>query len=127
MSQGNEDSRIHILLANEYCVDFPLWPDDDEIDVENLGLSDALSSDLRAFAARWEAAVPAEIFDDRWDGVPVMQQLVDVRYALQRLLNPAGRRQAKAEDEAMQARGEDLRTRLERELGPGYRVTYQHF
>jgi hypothetical protein len=54
-----------------------------------------------------------------------MRQLVDVRSALQRFLSPAGHWQAEAENEAIHTLGEDLRTRLERELGPGYRVTYQ--
>jgi hypothetical protein len=55
-----------------------------------------------------------------------VQSVVSARYALLRLVNPAGRREVKAENKAIQELGENLRARLEGELGPEYRVTYQH-
>ena len=111
---------------NEYDCELPLWPDDLETDVEELDLSDGMLYDLRAFAARWDAAISPEATDDRWDGVPIMRSLVSARYSLDRLVHPARQRAYAAEFEAMRRIGEDLRVRLERELGPDYRVTYHH-
>lgn len=121
-----DDGRIHIVLANEYGYGVPLWPDDIDTDVEDLGLSNSLLADLEAFGDRWNAAVPREIFDDRWDGVPIMRSLVSARYAIGRFLHPAQERAADAEREEIIRIGEELRVRLERELGPAYRVTYVH-
>jgi hypothetical protein len=126
MTTGHEDDRIHIRLMNEYGGGLPLWPDDLDTDVDDLDLSDSLRADLEAFVERWDASIPPEVYDDRWDGVPVMQSLVRMRYALGRLLHPARERAAVVEDEQMRRIGADLRDRLEHELGPRYRVTYVH-
>ncbi|MCL3818353.1 hypothetical protein [Aeromicrobium wangtongii] len=120
------DDRIHIRLMNEYGGGLPLWPDDIDFDVDELHLSDSLTSDLEAFAARWDASISPEVYDDRWDGVPVMQSLVRARYALGRLLHPSRERAAAAEHDEMRRIGAELRDRLEQELGPAYRVTYVH-
>lgn len=120
------DDRIHIRLMNEFGGGLPLWPDDIDADVDDLDLSESLLSDLAAFVDRWDASIPPEVYDDRWVGVPIMQQLVGARYTLGRLLHPSRKRAAVAEDEEMRGIGEELRTRLERELGPSYRVTYVH-
>lgn len=111
---------------NEYGGCLPLWADDIDIDVDDLVLSDSLVSDLEAFAVRWNAAISPEVSDDRWDGVPIMQSLVSARYTLGRLLHPGRERALEAEHEEMRRIGEQLRARLERELGPGYCVTYVH-
>lgn len=126
MTMGDEDDRIHIRLMNEYGGGLPLWPEDIDTDVEDLHLSDSLLSDLEAFVERWDASISPEVYDDRWDGVPIMQSLVGARYALGRLLHPSRERAAVAENEEMRRIGEGLRTRLEHELGPAYRVTYVH-
>lgn len=126
MSERAEDERINIRLMNEYGAEIPLWTDEGLTDGEELGLSDALLSDLASFANRWEASISPEVFDDRWDGVPIMSSLVIARYSLHRLFHPAERREAKAEDAEMRRLGEDLRSRLEHELGSRYCVTYQH-
>lgn len=118
------DGRIHIRLMNDYSAEMPLWDHEGHTDGSDLPISDGLRADLEAFAARWDAAVPREVTDDRWDGVPVMSDLVRLRYALHRLLHPAEQRAARAEDEAMRALGEELRVRLQEELGDQYVVTY---
>lgn len=123
---NTKGAPIHIRLMNEYGCDIPLWPDDMDTDVDELVLSESLRSDLVAFAARWDAAISPEVYDDRWDGVPIMRSLVSARYALIRRLHPARKRAAQAEHEEMCRLGEDLRARVEDELGPGYRVTYVH-
>ncbi|ROR91318.1 hypothetical protein [Nocardioides aurantiacus] len=122
---GSDAGRVHLRLMNEFGCDPPLWDELGGTDGEGLDLSDGLLADLSAFADRWEAAVPAEVFDDRWDGVPVMQQLVSLRYTLLGL-RPATRRRTRAEDRTLRELGESLRQRLQDELGDGYRVTYQH-
>lgn len=121
-----EDGRIHICLMNEYGGGLPLWPENIDTEIDDLVLSGSLIADLETFVTRWNAAIPPEVSDDRWDGVPIMQSLVAARYALGQLLHPARERAAEAESEEMRRIGEDLRIRLERELGPGYRVTYVH-
>lgn len=126
MGERVADDVIELRLMNEYCVDVPLWGDDGHCGEEGLDLSPDLLADLRAFAERWEASISPEAFDDRWDGVPVMQQLVSARYAWQRLIHPSRRRAAAREDEAMRELGAVLRDRLQRELGPRYRVAYHH-
>jgi hypothetical protein len=120
---------LNIRLMNEYGYGPPLWPDVlDDVDPEDLfdGLSKSLQADLMAFVNRWDANVSPEVYDDRWDGVPVMMQLVAARYALGRLLHPGRERAAVVEDQEMRRIGEELRVRLQQELGPGYRVTYVH-
>ena len=125
MDEREAGTPVHLRLMNEYSVDMPLWDDTGHVGDDGLDLSDELRADLAAFAERWEAAVPDEVFDDRWDGVPVMARLVSARYAVRRLLDPAGRRRAVAEDAAMARLGEQLRARLADELGPAYVVTYR--
>ena len=95
--------------------------DDDELE-----LSDSLRSDLQSFAIRWEASIPGEIFDDRWDGNRLMSRLVAAKYALRRLASLSRRRAEAAECAEMSRIGEELRIRLELELGDAYRVTYRH-
>ena len=126
VSRRADDERISIRLMNEYSAEIPLWTDEGHTDGEELGLSDALRSDLASFANRWEASIPDEASDDRFDGVPIMRWLVDARYSLRRFMNPAGRRAVAAEDRELRRLGEELRSRLERELGKRYHVTYQH-
>lgn len=126
MSSCAEHGQVHVRLMNEYGGGLPLWPDDPDVDADQLGLTADLASDLISFSDRWDGATDPEVTDDRWDGVPVMQQLVSVRYALGRLLHAATRRAAAVEDEEMRRIGESLRARVEQELGPRYRVTYQH-
>ncbi len=109
---------------NEYGATMPLWGPEGHTDGEELDLSDELRADLEAFAERWDAWIPREVTDDRWDGVPVMSTLVRLKYATHRLLHPGEQRAAAAEDAAMRVLGEELRDRLQDELGPGYRVTY---
>lgn len=111
---------------NEYGGGLPLWPDDIDLDVDDLNLSDGLRSDLMAFVDRWDAAIDPEVTDDRWDGVPVMQTLVRAKYSLGRLLHPARERAAEAAYEDMRRTGESLTLRVQQELGPAYRVTYVH-
>ncbi|MFC5676584.1 hypothetical protein [Aeromicrobium endophyticum] len=117
---------IGIRVMNEYGGGLPLWPDDVDTDVEALDLSAGLRTDLMAFADRWDAAIPPEVYDDRWDGVPVMQLLVRAKYALGRRLHPARERAVKAEDEAIRRTGESLAVRVQQELGPGFDVAYVH-
>lgn len=117
---------MKVRLMNEYSVTLPLWDDEGLMDGDELELSDALRADLESFASRWEASISDEAFDDRWDGVPVMRWLVSARHSLQRMLNPAAQRDAAAEDTAMRILGEELRDRLQQELGSGYRVIYRH-
>jgi hypothetical protein len=126
MSKRAGDSRVHIRLMNEHGGGLPLWPDDVDLDVEELDLSEPLRSDLLAFSDRWNAAIDPEVTDDRWDGVPVMQSLVSARYSLSRLIHPGRQRAVSAEFEEMRRIGEHLRSRLEQELGSEYRVTYHH-
>ncbi len=119
--------QIRILLMNEYGALIPLWTDDGQTDGEELALSDSLRADLATFSARSEANVPDEVSDDRFDAVPVLRSLASMRYSLRRFMTPAGRRDARAEeDDDMQRVGEGLRDRLQDELGDGYIVTYQH-
>jgi len=120
------DDLIHIRVMNEYGGGLPLWPDDIDDDVDDLDLGDDLRADLMAFADRWEAGIDPEVYDDRWTGVPVMQDLVRVRYALSRRLHPARERAAEAEHEDMRRIGEALAVRVQDELGPAYRVRYVH-
>jgi hypothetical protein len=117
---------IHIRVMNDYCGGLPLWPDHPDDDVEELDLSEGLRADLMAFADRWDAAIDPEVTDDRWDGVPVMQRLVDVKHSLGRLLHPARERAAEAEREDIRRTGEALAVRVQDELGPAYRVRYVH-
>lgn len=124
MSQSS--GRIHIRLMNNYSAKIPLWADSGHTDGEELGISEALRSDLASFARRWEASISDDVSDDRWDGVPVMSSLVSARYALRRRLKPGQRRAVELEDAEMQRIGEELRLRLESELGSHYRVTYHH-
>ncbi|WP_445256614.1 hypothetical protein [Nocardioides aurantiacus] len=119
------DEPIQLQLANEHGADPPLWDRSGHIGAEGLGLSEGLSSDLSAFAARWEAAVAREVVDDRYDGVPVVQRLVGARYDFLRS-RPAERRRRESEDRALRELGESLRERLQHELGDRYRVTYEH-
>ena len=100
-----------------------LWGDEGLTDGEEYGLSAELRRDLAAFGDRWEANVSPEVTDDRWYGVPVMSQLVSLKYAvLDR--RPSVRRAARAESAAMRALGESLAARVQAEVGPAYRVTY---
>lgn len=110
---------------NDHSVDFPLWGQVD-FDDEALAdlLSDDLNADLRAFARRWEAAVPDWVFDDRFDHLPLVPSLMDAGRAVRRLMNPAARRAAEREDAAIRAEGERLRERVQDELGPAYVVSY---
>ncbi|MEO6472465.1 MAG: hypothetical protein ABIR57_10995 [Aeromicrobium sp.] len=126
MSERAGGGPIEIRLMNEYGARMPLWDDEGQTDGEELELSDALRADLQSFANRWEASVPDDVTDDRWDGVPVMSSLVSARYSLQRMLNPTAHRDPAAEDAEMLVLGEGLRSRLEHELGHNYRVTYRH-
>ena len=126
MSEATRDDLIHIRVMNEYCVSLPLWPDDIDVDAEELELSEGLLTDLMTFADRWDAAIDPEVADDRWDGIPVMQNLVSAKYALGRLLHPARERAAEAESEDMRRSGEALAVRVQDELGPTYRVRYVH-
>lgn len=125
MNRGDE-GLIELRLMNDYGAEIPLWGDNGQTDGYELDLSDTLRSDLAVFASRWEASIPAEVYDDRWDGVPVVRSLVAVRHSLRRLVNPAGRRSERAEDAEMRRLGEALRGRLQDELGSRYNVTYQH-
>lgn len=120
------DELIRIRVMNEYGGGLPLWPGDIDDDIDDLNLSDALRADLMAFVDRWDAAISPEVYDDRWDGVPVMQQLVSAKHALGRLLHPGRERAAETEHEEMRLIGEDLAVSVQRELGPAYRVTYVH-
>lgn len=115
-----------VRVMNDYGIDLPLWLDDPDLDGDDLDLSDGLRADLMAFAERWEAGIDPEVFDDRWAGVPVMDTLVGVRYSLGRLLHPARQRAARAEAKDMRRVGEALAVRVQDELGPAYRVRYQH-
>jgi hypothetical protein len=126
MNDAVGDDRMTIRLMNDYGVTIPLWDHEGQTDGEELGLSDALRSDLTSFAQRWERSIPDEVFDDRFDGVPVMGSLVVGWHRLRRLAHGSGRRATEAEDAALRILGEDLRSRLQHELGSSYRVTYQH-
>ena len=125
MNQAGE-GPIDIRLMNEYGVEMPLWGVDGLMDGDELELSDGLRADLESFADRWEASISPEVSDDRWDDVPVMRSLVRARYSLQSRLNPSAQRDAANEDAEMLALGEELRSRLQEELGSDYRVTYRH-
>jgi len=116
-----------IRLMNEYGGGMPLWDDEGQTDGDELGLSDALRADILAFSKRWESSISPEVFDDRWDGNPLMSRLTSARYAMQRLLHPGARRAALVERDDMRRLGEQLRDRLQHELGDGYQVTYHHF
>ena len=122
----NAARPIRIKLMNDYGAEIPLWDEEGHTDGQELGLSESLVGDLAAFAERWEAAVPAEVYDDRYDGDPVKSRLVRMRYGLKRLVNPAERQARIAEHMTMAELGEGLRSRLQTELGPDYRVTYHH-
>lgn len=118
---------IEVRVMNEYCVDFPLWGSDGDIgpdDPEEAGLSPALTADLMAFAARWEANIDPAMSDDRWDGMPVVRSIVERARALRMWLDRDGRRRWKAEAAAMEELGEQLARRVQDELGPRYAVTY---
>ncbi|WP_222593349.1 hypothetical protein [Aeromicrobium flavum] len=118
--------QIQIDLMNEYCVDMPLWDREGSADDGWWGplLSVELKSDLRSFQERWEAAVPEEVFDDRFDDLPFVQMVVDAGRAVRRFFHPAERRAVAREAAAIEAQGELLRDRLQQELGNRYRVTY---
>lgn len=126
MSESAGNERNEIRLMNEYTVTMPLRDDEGQTDDEELGLSEALRSDLASFASRWESSIPPDVYDDRFDHLPVVRSLVDAGRTLRRLLKPAQRRAVKAEYAEMRRLGEGLRDRLQNELGDGYRVTYQH-
>ena len=126
MDERVGDERINIRLMNEYSASIPLWTDEGQTDGEELGLSDALRGDLRLFAHRWEASIPNDVFDDRFDAIPIVRSLVDTWRSLRRRVNPAARRSAEAEDVELRRLGEELRGRLEFELGSRYVVTYKH-
>ncbi|TCI98838.1 hypothetical protein [Aeromicrobium sp. IC_218] len=117
---------IEVRVMNEYGVDFPLWFDDEDgpDDPDEVELSPQLTQDLEAFAARWQAWDVPEVYEDRWDGVPIMQTLASWRWPLLRLLNPRRRSRDKAEAAAMHELGEQLARRVQDELGPRYAVTY---
>lgn len=115
-----------VRLMNDYGAELPLWLDDPDLDGDDLDLSDELRADLMAFAERWEAGIDPEVFDDRWDGVFVMQSLVSAKYMLNRLVHPARQRAARADAKDMRRVGEALAVRVQDELGPAYRVRYQH-
>lgn len=123
---SSSEDVIHIRVMNEYGGGLPLWPEDIDVDIDDLHLNEDLRSVLMAFADRWEAAIDPEVADDRWTGVPVMQTLVSVKYSLGRLLHPARERASEAEHEDMRRTGEALAVRVQDELGPAYRVTYVH-
>ena len=125
MNERAED-RPTIRLMNEYFVTMPLWDDEGQTDGEDLGLSDALRADLESFASRWNAAIPHEVFDDRFEHLRVVGTVVDMWRALRRLADPAGRRAAATEDAELRRLGEELRARLEDELDGRYRVVYRH-
>ena len=127
MDETSEPGDVRgIRVMNEYGGGLPLWPDDIDTEVDDLDLSAGLRADLMAFADRWEAAVPAEVYEDRWVGVPVMESLVRAKYAVGRRLHPARERAARDEDEQMRRTGESLAVRLQQELGAGFDVTYVH-
>lgn len=126
VNKQSDDGHIRIRLMNEYGARIPLWADDGQTDGEELALSDSLRADLATFAARWEANVPDEVSDDRFDAVPVLRSLASMRYSLRRFMHPKRRRDAGVEEQDMRRVGEDLRNRLQHELGDGYIVTYRH-
>jgi len=111
---------------NEYSASMPLWDDEGHTDGEDLRLSEALRSDLGTFASRWNSSIRAEVYDDRFDHIPVLMRLVDALRSLRRLANPAERRAAEAADAELRNLGEELRDRLQDELGASYHVTYRH-
>lgn len=125
-SERADGRPIEIRLMNEYGGGMPLWDDEGQTDGDGLQLSDALRAELLAFSDRWQASIPREVTDDRWDGNPFMSRLVSARYALQRLLHPAERRAAAKEDAQMRKLGQILRDRMQHELGSDYHVTYRH-
>ncbi len=118
---------IAITIANEYTVDFPLWDAEGLINEEDVDISEELRRDLVSFGRRWNDSVSLEVSDDRWDDEPFMRSLVRLRYAVPKRLNPLRRRRAVTEYAEMRKLGEDLRARLQEELGSGYHVTYRHF
>lgn len=126
VNERPRDERIQIRLMNEYWVTIPLWDDEGQTDGEELGLSEELYADLASFQRRWEASIPADVFDDRFDGYPVVRFLVESGRSLRRRANMAARRAAEQEDAELRRLGEELRDRLERELGSRYRVIYKH-
>lgn len=125
MTGSDDDGRRAIRLMMDYGVTMPLWGDDHFADDEGLGLSEALRSDLEAFAERWEASIPPRAFDDRWDNAPAIRTVVNLCRDIRWFLDRDGRRAAEREDEAIRAEGEDLRRRLQAELGDQFDVTYQ--
>lgn len=128
VSSPTEGQPIEIRLMNEYGGGMPLW---DVADLDDEWWSELLTgeleSDLEKFADRWSATVPDEIFDDRFDHLPVVPRVIDAARAVRRLLRPAERRALAVEMTALRAQGEELRNRLQAELGDGYRVTYVHW
>jgi hypothetical protein len=117
---------IGVRVMNEYGVGFPLWFDDEDgpDDPDEVELSPALTAVLEAFAARWEANIDPAVWDDRFDGIPVVRDLVEWGRALRNWANPGRRRREKAEAAAMEELGEQLARRVQDELGPRYAVTY---
>ena len=126
MEAKRPDEVIEIRVMNEYggC---HLWDEEGGTDAEELGLSAGLTADLEAFAARWDASIPAATFDDRFDHLPVIRSVVDGARAVRTLLDRQGRRAAELEDAAIRAQGEELAARVQEEMGPRYRVTYVHW
>ena len=70
------DDLVHIRVMNEYGGGLPLWPEDIDVEVDDLLAERVLTADLMTFGERWDAAIDPEVTDDRWTGVPVMQALV---------------------------------------------------
>lgn len=110
---------------NDYGA-FCLWDDEGGTDAEALGLTAGLAADLEAFAQRWDESIPADVFDDRFDHLPVVRSVVDGLRAVRWRLDHERRRAAETEDDAIRVLGEELAVRVQDELGPGYRVRYLH-
>lgn len=131
MESPDEGLPIEIDLMNEYGGGMPLWDRTDREDLDDEWWSELLSrdlqTDLQAFADRWQAAVPDEISDDRFDHLPLVPLVVDAARAVRRLFRPAERRALAVELSALRAQGEELRDRLQAELGDEYRVSYVHW
>jgi hypothetical protein len=119
------DESMEIRVMWDYGAGECLWGDGGLTDGEEYGLSDQLRRDLQAFGDRCEDNVSPEVYDDRWDGVPFMQTWVRLRYALSDARTGAGRERAR-ESDALRDVGEELARRVQAEVGPAYRVWYQH-
>lgn len=119
-----DDDLLRVRIMNERGVDLPLWPADVDDDVDDLPISDELRSDLMSLTARWAANLDMSVFEDRWVGTPIMEQLDRARYALDRWLHPARQRAARREAREIDRLREQLAVRVGQELGPRYRVTY---